>query len=146
MRSFATYSGLPSAWAIWWAVTWSSSGRGDGRPPLPLPARPRAIVHAQASARHAGTSRLVLQPATGATPTSLPLIKPTVSLHFLLEQCTDGDRLAAIHAGQCLQACRVGHRAFDRHGLHAVSQQPDGAGDPVGDVADFRAVVGMVIQ
>lgn len=50
----------------------------------------------------------MLQPATGATPTSLPLIKPTVSLHFLLEQCTDGDRLAAIHAGQCLQACRVG--------------------------------------
>lgn len=71
----------------------------------------------------------MLQPATGATPTSLPLIKPTVSIHFLLEQGSDGDRLAAIHAGQRLQPCRVGHRAFDRHQLHAVSQQPDGAGD-----------------
>lgn len=52
------------------------SALGDGRPPLPLPARPRAIVHVPASARLAGTSRLLLQPATGAsaTTTSLPLI------------------------------------------------------------------------
>lgn len=76
---------------------------------------------------------MMLKPAIGArsTTTPLPLIEPTVSLHFLLEQGADGDRLAAIHAGQRLQPCRVGHRAFDRHGLHTMSQQPDGAGDPV---------------
>ena len=53
---------------------------GDGRPHLPLAIHrrraPRAKVHTQAVARHAGTSRRVLQPAAGAsaTTTSLQLI------------------------------------------------------------------------
>lgn len=71
------------------------------------------------------------------------MIVQMVSPHLLLEQCTDGDRLAAFHTGQRLQPCHVGHRAFDRHDLYAMSQQPDGAGDPVGEREDWT--VGCIV-
>ena len=137
MRSFACNNGLPGAWVLWWTPTGCSP-----RPPVTTRALLCRWPPTLWSTSGNCTACRRLPPGAAAsrrcqgTPTSLPLLEPPVSIHFLLEQGTDGDRLAAIHAGQRLQPRRVGHRAFDRHGLHAVSQQPDGAGDPVGERED----------
>lgn len=93
MRYCARYCGLPSAWPVWWTSTRCSapSARCDGRPPLPLATR-----YQRAPALSSMLRQLPGMPAPpawcyswpqvpGSPRTSLPLIEPTVSIHFLFE-------------------------------------------------------------